>query len=98
MATRHSGMGLAWKMPERKKRRLPPPAATVLMSSCGAWIVTPAVVLSKTCSYRPAYRDTSGGACGRVMQWQEGAGKDRYGECSTGGRRRGFQSHTGHAA
>uniref|UniRef100_A0A2M4B3Y5 Putative secreted protein n=1 Tax=Anopheles triannulatus TaxID=58253 RepID=A0A2M4B3Y5_9DIPT len=29
------------------------------MSSCGAWIVTPAVVLSITCSYVPANRDTS---------------------------------------
>lgn len=106
-------MELTWNTPERKKSREPPPAATVLMSSCGAWynsvsgaaggraglacgleerpagrrtyaeascpaqpcpakpsaamaaytwIVTPAVVLSKTCSYRPAYRDTSAGA------------------------------------
>jgi len=31
----------------------PPPAATVLMSSWGAWIVTPAVVVSKTWSNVP---------------------------------------------
>lgn len=43
-----------WKTPDRKKRREPPPAATVLMSSWGAWIVTPAVVDSNTCSYDPA--------------------------------------------
>lgn len=61
--------GLAWKTPERKKRREPPPAATVLMSNCGAWMVTPAVVLSNTCSYRPAYRETSGGQCkGKVCR------------------------------
>ena len=43
----------------RKKRRLPPPAATVLMSSCGDRIETPAVRVSSTCSYVPAYRETS---------------------------------------
>lgn len=37
-----------------KKSREPPPAATVLMSSCGAWMLMPAVVASKTCSYSPA--------------------------------------------
>lgn len=46
--------------PFRKKRRDPPPAATVLMSSCGDWRVTPAVTVSKTCSNTPAKRDTSG--------------------------------------
>ena len=29
------------------------------MSSCGAWIVTPAVSVSVTCSYAPSNRDTS---------------------------------------
>lgn len=37
-----------------KKRREPPPAATVLMSSCGTWMLMPAVVASKMCSYSPA--------------------------------------------
>lgn len=37
-----------------KKRREPPPAATVLISSWGAWRVTPAVLASKTCSNSPA--------------------------------------------
>lgn len=37
-----------------KKRREPPPAATVLMSNWGAWRVTPAVLASKTCSNSPA--------------------------------------------
>ena len=31
----------------------------MLMSSCGDWIVTPAVVVSKTCSKEPAKRETS---------------------------------------
>uniref|UniRef100_A0A182IL16 Secreted protein n=1 Tax=Anopheles atroparvus TaxID=41427 RepID=A0A182IL16_ANOAO len=62
----HAGPGCApadsgptTNRPLRKNNREPPPAATVLMSSCGAWMVTPAVVLSITCSYAPAYRDTS---------------------------------------
>ena len=42
-----------------KKSIDPPPAATVLMSSCGAWMVTPAVVVSKTWSNEPANRLTS---------------------------------------
>ena len=37
----------------------PPPAATVLTSSCGACTVTPAVSVSVTCSYAPSNRDTS---------------------------------------
>lgn len=37
-----------------KKSREPPPAATVLMSSWGAWRVTPAVLASNTCSNSPA--------------------------------------------
>ena len=36
--------------PDLKKSMDPPPAATVLTSSWGAWIVTPAVVDSNTCS------------------------------------------------
>src|ERR1700712_3081766 len=46
--------------PFLKNNREPPPAATVFISSCGDCIVTPAVVVSKTCSYRPEpYLDTS---------------------------------------
>eukprot|EP00967_Tisochrysis_lutea_P117356 scaffold189719_cov24-Tisochrysis_lutea.AAC.4 len=40
--------GPTTKRPSRKKKREPPPAATVRMSSCGAWIVTPAMCASKT--------------------------------------------------
>ena len=35
-------------IPDLKNNCEPPPAATVFMSSCGAWIVTPAVVDSIT--------------------------------------------------
>jgi len=37
-----AGRAGTWNTPVRKCRREPPPAATVLMSSCGAWMVTPA--------------------------------------------------------
>lgn len=43
----------------RKNSWEPPPAATVLMSSCGACRVMPEIVASNTCSYCPAYRLTS---------------------------------------
>ena len=46
-------------IPDSNRRHDPPPAATVLMSSCGAWMVTPAVVVSKTCSRCPSNLDTS---------------------------------------
>jgi hypothetical protein len=49
--------------PARNANCEPPPAATVLMSSWGAWICTPAMVVSNTCSSSPAYRDTSAGNC-----------------------------------
>jgi hypothetical protein len=40
--------GPVTKRPFRQNRREPPPAATVLMLSCGLCIVTPAVVVSNT--------------------------------------------------
>lgn len=45
-------------MPALKKRREPPPAATVLMSNCGAWIVTPEPIV--TDSVTPSHSAPTG--------------------------------------